>query len=85
MSHLAEEQVAGVLRQWIGTDTPKLPGRGHGGRGLDVSGRPNAVLDWGFLTTEGDPVFDAAVTAAIFDAQGAAGGRRRRAIQAEES
>ncbi|MET7376348.1 aminoglycoside phosphotransferase family protein [Micromonospora arida] len=37
---------------------------------VDVSGRPSAVLDWGFLTTEGDPAFDAAVTAAIFDMYG---------------
>ncbi|WP_433290837.1 phosphotransferase family protein [Actinoplanes sp. CA-030573] len=29
-----------------------------------------AVLDWGFLTAEGDPAFDAAVTAAIFDMYG---------------
>lgn len=32
--------------------------------------RPAAVLDWGFLTTEGDPAFDAAVAAAIFDMYG---------------
>ncbi|WP_433318870.1 phosphotransferase family protein [Micromonospora sp. CA-269861] len=37
---------------------------------IDASGRPSAVLDWGFLTTEGDPTFDAAVTAAIFDMYG---------------
>ncbi|MGI5521300.1 phosphotransferase family protein [Micromonospora sp. CA-259024] len=37
---------------------------------VDASGRPSAVLDWGFLTTEGDPAFDAAVTAAIFDMYG---------------
>ncbi len=30
----------------------------------------HAVLDWGFLTTEGDPAFDAAVAAAIFDMYG---------------
>jgi hypothetical protein len=37
---------------------------------LDAAGRPTAVLDWGFLTTEGDPVFDAGVAAAIFDMYG---------------
>lgn len=29
-----------------------------------------AVLDFGFLTTVGDPAFDAAVTASIFDMYG---------------
>ncbi|GIE99710.1 aminoglycoside phosphotransferase family protein [Paractinoplanes rishiriensis] len=37
---------------------------------VGAAGRPSAVLDWGFLTTEGDPAFDAAVTAAIFDMYG---------------
>ncbi|WBB68315.1 aminoglycoside phosphotransferase family protein [Micromonospora sp. WMMD812] len=37
---------------------------------VDGAGRPAAVLDWGFLTTEGDPVFDAAVAASIFDMYG---------------
>ncbi|MBE1489448.1 phosphotransferase family protein [Plantactinospora soyae] len=37
---------------------------------VDVAGRPSAVLDWGFLTTEGDPAFEAAVAAAIFDMYG---------------
>lgn len=35
-------------------------------------GLPAAVLDWGFLTTEGDPAFEASVTAAIFDMYGSA-------------
>ena len=39
---------------------------------LDDTGRPSAVLDFGFLTTVGDPAFDAAVTASIFDMYGAA-------------
>ena len=34
------------------------------------SGRPHAVLDFGFLTTVGDPAFDAAVTASIYDMYG---------------
>ncbi|GIG62865.1 hypothetical protein Lfu02_72370 [Longispora fulva] len=37
---------------------------------VDDAGDPSAVLDWGFLSTEGDPAFDAAVTAAIFDMYG---------------
>jgi len=37
---------------------------------VDAAGRPAAVLDWGFLTTEGDPAFDAAVAASIFDMYG---------------
>ncbi|MER7890176.1 aminoglycoside phosphotransferase family protein [Micromonospora sp. NPDC094482] len=37
---------------------------------VDTAGKPSAVLDWGFLTTEGDPAFDAAVAAAIFDMYG---------------
>ena len=37
---------------------------------LDDLGRPSAVIDFGFLTTVGDPAFDAAVTASIFDMYG---------------
>ena len=37
---------------------------------LDDAGRPAAVIDFGFLTTVGDPAFDAAVTASIFDMYG---------------
>jgi aminoglycoside phosphotransferase (APT) family kinase protein len=37
---------------------------------VDDAGCPSAVLDWGFLTTEGDPVFDAAVAASVFDMYG---------------
>ncbi|GGW82137.1 phosphotransferase family protein [Streptomyces griseoloalbus] len=37
---------------------------------VDDAGAPTAVLDWGFLTTEGDPVFDASVAASIFDMYG---------------
>ncbi|QWZ09024.1 phosphotransferase [Nocardioides panacis] len=37
---------------------------------LDDTGRPSAVIDFGFLTTVGDPAFDAAVTASIFDMYG---------------
>lgn len=37
---------------------------------LDDAGALSAVLDWGFLTTEGDPVFDASVAAAVFDMYG---------------
>jgi len=37
---------------------------------VDDSTRPLAVLDFGFMTTIGDPAFDAAVTASIFDMYG---------------
>ncbi len=37
---------------------------------VDDSGRPTAVLDFGFFTTAGDPAFEAAVTAAIWDMYG---------------
>jgi aminoglycoside phosphotransferase (APT) family kinase protein len=51
---------------------PARPGLVHGdlvaGNVLvDEDGRPAAVLDFGFLTTVGDPAFDAAVTASIVD------------------
>jgi hypothetical protein len=38
---------------------------------VDEDLRPTAVLDWGFLTTAGDPAFDASVAAGIFDMYGA--------------
>lgn len=31
---------------------------------------PLAVLDWGFLSTQGDAAFDASITAGIFDMYG---------------
>ncbi|MFF7732058.1 phosphotransferase [Streptomyces sp. NPDC007984] len=37
---------------------------------LDETGRPVAVLDFGFCTTAGDPAFEAAVTAAVWDMYG---------------
>lgn len=37
---------------------------------VDAAGRPVAVLDFGFFTTAGDPAFEAAVTAAIWDMYG---------------
>ncbi|MFF6993327.1 phosphotransferase [Streptomyces sp. NPDC010273] len=37
---------------------------------IDAAGRPVAVLDFGFFTTAGDPAFEAAVTAAIWDMYG---------------
>ncbi|MEV5315685.1 MULTISPECIES: aminoglycoside phosphotransferase family protein [unclassified Streptomyces] len=39
---------------------------------VNEAGSPAAVLDWGFFTTEADPVFDAAVAASIFDMYGEA-------------
>ncbi|MFF1414714.1 aminoglycoside phosphotransferase family protein [Streptomyces sp. NPDC058289] len=37
---------------------------------VDEAGRPVAVLDFGFYTTAGDPAFEAAVCAAIWDMYG---------------
>jgi len=37
---------------------------------VDDLGRPVAILDFGFFTTAGDPAFEAAVTAAIWDMYG---------------
>ncbi|WP_030937295.1 aminoglycoside phosphotransferase family protein [Streptomyces sp. NRRL S-646] len=37
---------------------------------IDAAGRPVAALDFGFYTTAGDPAFEAAVTAAIWDMYG---------------
>jgi aminoglycoside phosphotransferase (APT) family kinase protein len=37
---------------------------------VDHAGTPVAVLDFGFLSTVGDPAFDAAVTASIYDMYG---------------
>ncbi|MFJ9341971.1 phosphotransferase family protein [Streptomyces sp. NPDC101733] len=37
---------------------------------VDADGRPVAVLDWGFLSTAGDPAFEAALAAALFDMYG---------------
>ena len=37
---------------------------------VDAGGRPVAVVDFGFLTTVGDPAFDAAVAASVFDMYG---------------
>ena len=45
---------------------------------VDDRRRPAAVLDFGFLTTLGDPAFDAAVTSSVFDMYGD-GARRTEA------
>ncbi|MEU8360137.1 aminoglycoside phosphotransferase family protein [Nonomuraea sp. NPDC048882] len=37
---------------------------------VDATGRPVAVLDFGFCTTAGDPAFEAAITAAFWDMYG---------------
>ena len=34
------------------------------------SGHPSAILDFGFMSTIGDPAFDAAITASIYDMYG---------------
>ncbi|NUP47009.1 MAG: phosphotransferase [Catenulispora sp.] len=38
---------------------------------VDEACRPLAVLDWGFLSTAGDPAFEAALAAGLFDMYGA--------------
>jgi aminoglycoside phosphotransferase (APT) family kinase protein len=37
---------------------------------VDDNGHPTAILDFGFFTTAGDPAFEAAVTAAVWDMYG---------------
>ncbi|MEU2611363.1 phosphotransferase [Micromonospora sp. NPDC007271] len=37
------------------------------------AGEPAALLDWGFLSTEADPAFEASITAGVFDMYGPAG------------
>jgi aminoglycoside phosphotransferase (APT) family kinase protein len=65
------ERTAGALRAL--PDTPVtvvhgdlVPPNVH----VDDAGLPVAVLDFGFFTTAGDPAFEAAVTAAIWDMYG---------------
>jgi aminoglycoside phosphotransferase (APT) family kinase protein len=43
---------------------------------VDGAGRPVAVLDFGFLSAIGDPAFDAAITASIFDMYGPLAAKR---------
>jgi hypothetical protein len=47
---------------------------------VDEDLRPLAVLDFGFLTTVGDPFFDLAVTASVFDMYGPHARRTEAAI-----
>lgn len=55
-------------------DTPEATGLVHGdlipANVLIQDGRVSGMLDFGFLTTIGDPQFDAAITASIFDMYG---------------
>ena len=50
---------------------------------VDDRRRPAAVLDFGFLTTLGDPAFDAAVTSSVFDMYG--DGARRTEARLEQA
>jgi hypothetical protein len=43
---------------------------------VDTAGRVQAVLDWGFLSTKGDPAFDASTFAGFFDMYGPEARRR---------
>ncbi|MDQ3627427.1 MAG: phosphotransferase [Actinomycetota bacterium] len=47
---------------------------------LAVNGRATAIVDFGFLTTVGDPAFDAAVAASCFDMWGPKGLHVERAL-----
>lgn len=47
---------------------------------VDETLRPVAVLDFGFLTTIGDPLFDLALTASLYDMYGPRGGEFEAAI-----
>lgn len=49
---------------------------------VDGSLRPVAVIDFGFLTTVGDPLFDLAVTASIYDMYGPGAVESEAAIDA---
>jgi len=49
---------------------------------VDESVRPVAVLDFGFFTTVGDPLFDLAVTASIYDMYGSRAAASEAAIDA---
>lgn len=69
------DDVVNALTERLRTLPALLPSRLlHGdlipGNVLIEDGRLSAVLDFGFLTTLGDPVFDAAITASIFDMYG---------------
>jgi hypothetical protein len=37
---------------------------------VDLDGNPTAALDWGFLSTEADPAFEASIVAGVFDMYG---------------
>lgn len=65
--------VAGTVAALHGLD-PATPTLVHGdliaANVMTDGGRASAVLDFGFMTTAGDPVFDVAVAASIFDMYG---------------
>ncbi|GAA1941199.1 phosphotransferase family protein [Kitasatospora viridis] len=79
--HLLARQVPGLdrrvarLRQLLRSRPAGRDGLVHGDLVtanilVDEDLRPTALLDFGFLTTPGDPAFDAAVTASIVDMYG---------------
>jgi aminoglycoside phosphotransferase (APT) family kinase protein len=49
---------------------------------LTIGGRATAVLDFGFLSTAGDPAFDAAIAASCFDMYGPRGFEVERELDA---
>jgi aminoglycoside phosphotransferase (APT) family kinase protein len=50
---------------------------------VDAAGRPLAVVDFGFLSSVGDPAFDAAVCASTFDMYGANADEARETLTRE--
>ena len=62
--------VTGRLRAHDESEPRLLHGDLVPGNVLVADGRPAAVLDFGFLSTVGDPAFDAAVAASVLDMYG---------------
>lgn len=69
------ESRAAALASALRALPPTTPALVHGDLGpgniLAVDGRPASLLDFGYLSTVGDPAFDAAVAATLFDMFGA--------------
>lgn len=83
--HLPDlDRVAGDVAAALRELTPAPPGLLHGDlipANVLVSADPRpAVVDFGFLTAVGDPAFDAAVTASIYDMYSPAARETERAL-----
>lgn len=69
------DAVVGGVTSWLHAQEPAAPRLVHGDLIpanvlVDDEVRPTAVLDFGFLTTVGDPAFDAAIASSIHDMYG---------------